>query len=73
VAMRLAVAFLELYPDKDAEMAFALDLGPSPARCAATTTAGGTATGDAVGEVSYGHPWAHYSGGHQDRLLGGPL
>jgi hypothetical protein len=22
--------------------------------------------------VSYG-PWAHYSGGYQDRLLGGPL
>jgi hypothetical protein len=23
--------------------------------------------------VSYGHPWAHYFGGYQDRLLGGPL
>jgi hypothetical protein len=23
--------------------------------------------------VSYGHPWAHYSVGYQDRLLGGPL
>jgi hypothetical protein len=23
--------------------------------------------------MSYGHPWAHYSGGYQDRLLGGPL
>jgi hypothetical protein len=23
--------------------------------------------------LSYGHPWAHYSGGYQDRLLGGPL
>jgi hypothetical protein len=23
--------------------------------------------------VSYGHPWAYYSGGYQDRLLGGPL
>jgi hypothetical protein len=23
--------------------------------------------------VSYGHPWAHYSSGYQDRLLGGPL
>jgi hypothetical protein len=27
----------------------------------------------AVAQVSYGHPWAHYSGGYQDRLLGGPL
>jgi hypothetical protein len=24
-------------------------------------------------EVSYGPPWAHYLGGFQDRLLGGPL
>jgi hypothetical protein len=23
--------------------------------------------------VSYGPPWAHYIGGYQDRLLGGPL
>jgi hypothetical protein len=23
--------------------------------------------------LSYVHPWAHYSGGYQDRLLGGPL
>jgi hypothetical protein len=23
--------------------------------------------------VSYGAPWAHYLGGYQDRLLGGPL
>jgi hypothetical protein len=23
--------------------------------------------------VSYGPPWAHYFGGYQDRLLGGPL
>jgi hypothetical protein len=23
--------------------------------------------------VSYGPPWAHYRGGYQDRLLGGPL
>jgi hypothetical protein len=23
--------------------------------------------------LSNGHPWAHYSGGYQDRLLGGPL
>jgi hypothetical protein len=23
--------------------------------------------------VSYGHPWAHYSVGYQDRLLDGPL
>jgi hypothetical protein len=26
-----------------------------------------------LGGLLYGHPWAHYSGGHQDRLLGGPL
>jgi hypothetical protein len=25
------------------------------------------------GRVSYGPPWAHYLGGYQDRLLGGPL
>jgi hypothetical protein len=24
-------------------------------------------------ELSYGPPWAHYLGGNQDRLLGGPL
>jgi hypothetical protein len=24
-------------------------------------------------ELSYGPPWAHYFGGYQDRLLGGPL
>jgi hypothetical protein len=24
-------------------------------------------------DVSYGPPWAHYLGGYQDRLLGGPL
>jgi hypothetical protein len=24
-------------------------------------------------KLSYGHPWAHYLGGYQDRLLGGPL
>jgi hypothetical protein len=23
--------------------------------------------------VSYGPPWAHYLGGYQDRLIGGPL
>jgi hypothetical protein len=23
--------------------------------------------------LSYGAPWAHYLGGYQDRLLGGPL
>jgi hypothetical protein len=23
--------------------------------------------------LSYGPPWAHYLGGFQDRLLGGPL
>jgi hypothetical protein len=26
-----------------------------------------------LGSLSYGHPWAHYSGGYQERLLGGPL
>jgi hypothetical protein len=26
-----------------------------------------------TGTMSYGPPWAHYLGGHQDRLLGGPL
>jgi hypothetical protein len=25
------------------------------------------------GDLSYGPPWAHYLGGYQDRLLGGPL
>jgi hypothetical protein len=25
------------------------------------------------GWLSYGHPWAHYSGGYKDRLLSGPL
>jgi hypothetical protein len=24
-------------------------------------------------QVSYGPPWAHYLGGYQDRLIGGPL
>jgi hypothetical protein len=26
-----------------------------------------------LGGLSYGHPWAHYSGGYQDRLIGGSL
>jgi hypothetical protein len=26
-----------------------------------------------LGNLSYGPPWAHYLGGYQDRLLGGPL
>jgi hypothetical protein len=26
----------------------------------------------APSRLSYGHPWAHYLGGYQDRLLGGP-
>jgi hypothetical protein len=26
-----------------------------------------------VPRLSYGPPWAHYLGGYQDRLLGGPL
>jgi hypothetical protein len=25
------------------------------------------------GSLSYGPPWAHYLGGYEDRLLGGPL
>jgi hypothetical protein len=28
---------------------------------------------DMIGPLSYGPPWAHYLGGYQDRLLGGPL
>jgi hypothetical protein len=27
----------------------------------------------AIESLSYGPPWAHYLGGYQDRLLGGPL
>jgi hypothetical protein len=26
-----------------------------------------------LGSLMYGPPWAHYLGGYQDRLLGGPL
>jgi hypothetical protein len=26
-----------------------------------------------MNHLSYGSPWAHYLGGYQDRLLGGPL
>jgi hypothetical protein len=26
-----------------------------------------------IKRLSYGPPWAHYLGGYQDRLLGGPL
>jgi hypothetical protein len=26
-----------------------------------------------LGGLSYAPPWAHYLGGYQDRLLGGPL
>jgi hypothetical protein len=29
--------------------------------------------GKQEGILSYGPPWAHYLGGYQDRLLGGPL
>jgi hypothetical protein len=29
--------------------------------------------GDWGRRMSYGPPWAHYLGGYQDRLLGGPL
>jgi hypothetical protein len=28
---------------------------------------------DEVSSMSYEPPWAHYIGGYQDRLLGGPL
>jgi hypothetical protein len=28
---------------------------------------------EGVMSLSYGPPWAHYLGGYQDRLLGGPL
>jgi hypothetical protein len=47
-------------------------LGEEPVR-------GGEGTGEGdrpqqeTGRVSYGPPWAHYLGGYQDRLLGGPL
>jgi hypothetical protein len=43
------------------------------------TGGGGGFTGGEAGwrgpcrPVSYGPPWAHYIGGYQDRLLGGPL
>jgi hypothetical protein len=30
-------------------------------------------TGQTGHHLSYGPPWAHYLGGYQDRLLGGPL
>jgi hypothetical protein len=30
-------------------------------------------SGSCMEFVSYGPPWAHYFGGYQDRLLGGPL
>jgi hypothetical protein len=39
----------------------ALPCAPSPPR------------GNAGPAMSYGPPWAHYIGGYQDRLLGGPL
>jgi hypothetical protein len=29
--------------------------------------------GTRLRNLSYGPPWAHYLGGYQDRLLGGPL
>jgi hypothetical protein len=31
------------------------------------------APGTPMWSLSYGPPWAHYLGGYQDRLLGGPL
>jgi hypothetical protein len=31
------------------------------------------AWGSGAAILSYGPPWAHYLGGYQDRLLGGPL
>jgi hypothetical protein len=39
---------------------------------AAVRTGGGSWL-DLLGMVSYGPPWAHYLGGYQDQLLGGPL
>jgi hypothetical protein len=36
-------------------------------------TVRGTLGWELGGELSYGPPWAHYLGGYQDRLLGGPL
>jgi hypothetical protein len=33
----------------------------------------GEPEGGSEWEPSYGPPWAHYLGGYQDRLLGGPL
>jgi hypothetical protein len=48
---------------------------PTTVRPASGTT-GGTGSKrppGLTGELSYGPPWAHYLGGYQDRLLGGPL
>jgi hypothetical protein len=50
-AMGRAVTFLGPYPDKDAEMAFALDL-PRPARCAAAAAVEGSVTGGAAARLT---------------------
>jgi hypothetical protein len=51
--------------------------GCSPAaQCTATAGRWGKTERRSRGSqprVSYGPPWAHYLGGYQDRLLGGPL
>jgi hypothetical protein len=54
---------------------------PSSGRRSTERTSGGGRVGVRVeplrgrnrGRLSYGPPWAHYLGGYQDRLLGGPL
>jgi hypothetical protein len=38
-----------------------------------SSTAGRGSTKSRVKVLSYGPSWAHYLGGYQDRLLGGPL
>jgi hypothetical protein len=40
---------------------------------APSSTGSGFGMIPSVTKVSYGPPWAHYLGGYQDRLLGGPL
>jgi hypothetical protein len=59
-----------------AELELTVVLGPlwSAADLGPPAVGGGAHTRVAeLTPVSYGHPWAHYSGGYQDRLLGGPL
>jgi hypothetical protein len=40
---------------------------------AMSATGWGCRDGPMGAALSYGPPWAHYLGGYQDRLLGGPL